>query len=322
VHHPDLELAGLCDVSDDALARGVERSDGAPKTFHRWQEMLEQLRPDVIVISTPNYLHAEMSVGASAAGCHVLCEKPMATTAGDCQRMIEAAGQAGRVLMIGMQRRYSPVFCKAYEMLQAGAIGPPKFMNHVEYRGDWAKKSKDPEEDRRINWRYRQELSGGTLLEKSTHFFDVFSWFAGSCGQQVTGTGGSNVRTHRDTLDHAAVTVHYPPDITASHTLSLFSPSHLRFFDVIGTAGWLRVYYDESRIELHDAGHRRKPLEIDVQGHPTWRTTRRHSGTPEMYNALVGCIRDGTPPAASGAAGLEAVRVAVAGERAIRPAGP
>ena len=49
-----------------------------------------------------------------------------------------------------MQRRYSSVYRKAYEMLKEGAIGPAKFMNHVEYRGDWAKKSKDPEEDRRI----------------------------------------------------------------------------------------------------------------------------------------------------------------------------
>ena len=53
---------------------------------------------------------------------------------------------------------------RRYTILRPCAIGRPRFMNHVEYRGDWAKKAKDAEEDRRINWRYRQQLSGGTLL--------------------------------------------------------------------------------------------------------------------------------------------------------------
>jgi predicted dehydrogenase len=318
VHHPALNLVGLCDVRDDALVRGVERSGGSPETFHDWQKMLDAVSPDVVVVCTPNYLHADMSVGASNAGCHVLCEKPMATTVEDCQRMIDAAARADRVLLVGMQRRYAAVYREAYRLLTDGAIGEPKFMNHVEYRGDWAKKSGDIEEDRRINWRYRQRLSGGTLLEKSTHFFDVFSWFAGSCGTSVAGAGGLSVYTHRDTLDHAAITVRYPPEITASHTLCMFSLSHSRFFDVLGAEGRVRVYYDDSRLELIDRQHRREPLLMDVLGHPTWRTIRRHSGTPEMYDALVDHIRSGTEPAASGVAGLEAVRVGVAAEQAVR----
>ena len=218
VHSPDLELAGLCDVRQEALDRGLKRSEGQGTLFTDWRKMLEDLSPQLVVICTPNHLHAEMSVGASQAGCHVLCEKPMATTVADCKRMIDAATEADRRLLIGMQRRYAPVYRQAFRLVQEGAIGDVKLMNLVEYRGDWAKKSKDPEEDRRINWRYRQALSGGTMLEKGTHFFDVFSWFAAGNATQVSGTGGLNVYAHRDTLDHATVSICYPREITPRPT--------------------------------------------------------------------------------------------------------
>jgi predicted dehydrogenase len=318
VHHPGLQLAGLCDIRPAALAAGVQRSGGRPATFADFEQMLSDLPLDIVVISTPNHLHAPMSIAASGRGCHVLCEKPMATTVSDCQAMVHAAAKAQRVLLIGMQRRYSPVYNRAYQLVQDGTIGRPRFMNHVEYRGDWAKKSKDPEEDRRINWRYRQQLSGGTLLEKSTHFFDVFAWFSGGRGRQVSGVGGINVYSHRDTLDHAAVSIGYSGDIAASHTLSLYGTGHMRFFDVLGDQGRLRVYYDSSRLELHDRQHRREPLVVQAEGHSTWRTVKRHSGTPEMYDALVSAVRQGATVSANGLAGLEAVRVAVAGEQAIR----
>ena len=78
------------------------------------------------------------------------------------------------------------------------------------------------------------------------------------------------------------------------------------------------MYYDDGRIELFDRKHRRKPVALEPTNHPEWRTVRRHSGTPEMYDALVAHIRGGTTPLASGEAGLEAVRVGIAAERAIR----
>jgi predicted dehydrogenase len=98
----------------------------------------------------------------------------------------------------------------------------------------------------------------------------------------------------------------------------MYGVGHMRFFDVLGDEGRLRVYYDDSRLELYDQKHGREPLIEAVKGHPTLRTVRRHSGTPKMYDALVSAIRQGAPVAADGAAGLEAVRVAIAGEKAIR----
>jgi predicted dehydrogenase len=146
----------------------------------------------------------------------------------------------------------------------------------------------------------------------------VFSWFSQGRGLRISGTGGINVYSHRDTLDHAMVSISYSHDISASHSLCLYGLGHMRFFDILGDKGRLRVSYDDSRLELHDLQHRREPLVEDVQGHPTWRTVRRHSGTPEMYDALVNAIRGRSTIDADGLAGLEAVRVAVAGEEAIR----
>jgi predicted dehydrogenase len=104
---PDAKIAALCDVK-------VERAAAAAKQFGLtetaiygdYKELLADKSIDIVHICTPNPLHCEMTVAAFEVGKHVLCEKPLATTAADAQRMIDAAQKAGKKLTVGYQWRY------------------------------------------------------------------------------------------------------------------------------------------------------------------------------------------------------------------------
>lgn len=76
-----------------------------------------------ISVCTPNYLHARITVAALEAGKHVLCEKPMATSLADAEKMNEAAAKSGKILMIGHNQRFVPSHQKAKQLIESGEVG-------------------------------------------------------------------------------------------------------------------------------------------------------------------------------------------------------
>ena len=115
---------------------------------------------DVVYIILPNAMHREWTERAFAAGKHVLCEKPMAVTAEDCQAMIDAGKRAGKQLMIGYRAQFDPYNLRAIDLVSGKeqSIGEPHlvFTEH----GRMLK----PEEETRDEWRARKELAGGGSL--------------------------------------------------------------------------------------------------------------------------------------------------------------
>lgn len=104
-------ITAVCDTDPEALAAG-QRMAAAESATADYHELVARADVDAVVICTPNDTHADIAVAALAAGKHVLCEKPMATTGRDCDRMTDAALRAGRVLQIAQPYRYAP-FCDA-----------------------------------------------------------------------------------------------------------------------------------------------------------------------------------------------------------------
>jgi UDP-N-acetylglucosamine 3-dehydrogenase len=87
----------------ERVARAIWPDDAhRPKVYTDFDQMLSRERPDAVGIFTPNHLHCEFTVKALDAGAHVLVEKPMAPTAAQARRMVEAASKARRVLMVAM----------------------------------------------------------------------------------------------------------------------------------------------------------------------------------------------------------------------------
>ena len=168
--------ATLVAFADPAVARHAEVLEAYPR-MHAYTDHLEMLAAedlDVVSVASPNVFHAEQAIAALRAGCHVLCEKPIATTLRDANRMIAASKKARKKLMIGFTHRMltGPQRCK--RLLSEKAIGKP-FMIRVRlahggpYPG-WAKNS----------WFYNKELSaGGAMLDMGIHAIDLCHWLMG-----------------------------------------------------------------------------------------------------------------------------------------------
>lgn len=119
----EVELVGVCDLVEER-ARRLAAAVGAA-TYTDLPTLLASGRPDLVSVCTAEYQHTEPVLAALAAGCHVLCEKPLAASVADARRMVAAAAAAGRVLGIDYNYRHMPAFAALRAELAAGVLGEP-----------------------------------------------------------------------------------------------------------------------------------------------------------------------------------------------------
>jgi predicted dehydrogenase len=125
-------LVVLGEVSQE-LAESRAREFGFERATTDWRALVEDPAVDVVSITTPNNFHAEMAIAALEAGKHVWCEKPMATSLRDAERMLAAARASGRVAVLGYNYIQNPIVSLMRRLLQAGEIGT---VNHVRIEMD------------------------------------------------------------------------------------------------------------------------------------------------------------------------------------------
>lgn len=131
--NPHCEIAGFYDVVPEK-AQALAKEYGG-RTFASVEELLES-DVDAVSVCVANRFHAAISIQALKAGKHVLCEKPMATTEEDCEAMVEAAREAGKYLMIGLNQRLAKAHVKAKEILDSGEMGEVlTFETHFSHPG-------------------------------------------------------------------------------------------------------------------------------------------------------------------------------------------
>lgn len=118
----DVSLCALCDLNRD-LARDVANRFGIPSAYSHLSEMLSKERSDVVDVCTPPNNHTSVAVEAMENGCHVLLEKPMASSISDCDKMIQASKKYGVKLSVVHNQRFYPPFLKAQQLVEDGVIG-------------------------------------------------------------------------------------------------------------------------------------------------------------------------------------------------------
>src|SRR6266550_6491801 len=119
-------------VSDNPTKlKKLSKKYSVPNTYsyEEYSECLASGEVDAVYIALPNHLHRAYTEAAAAAGIHVLCEKPMAVTEGDCQAMIAAAEKNKIKLMIAYRLHFEEANLKAIELVQSGKLGEPRIFN-------------------------------------------------------------------------------------------------------------------------------------------------------------------------------------------------
>lgn len=171
-------LRAVCDIEKskaDALAK-----DFSSKAYYNIDDLLaNEKQVDVLVVCTPNALHAEHSIKGLNAGMHVICEKPMAITAADAENMITAAKRNNKKLNIVKQNRFNPPVAFVKNLLQQEKLGR---ITSFQLNCFWNR----PAEYYLNTWKGNKEMDGGTLFTQFSHFIDIMFWFLGDI-KSVTG---------------------------------------------------------------------------------------------------------------------------------------
>lgn len=223
---------------DPALAESMGRTYGVPHTTDL-QEVLQNPRIDAVLISTPHDQHEPITLAAAAAGKHVMCEKPIACTVEQANRMIQACETAGVQLGINMVARYEAVTRAAHELVASGVIGRITGLNaHFTIRKDDAYWDGGFTGRSRSPWRrFWKSAGGGVLMINMVHELDRLCFVSGldvvSASAEI-----ATLDTDVEVEDSASVTYRFRNGALGSITASSVAPGNRSFgLQVIGTEG-------------------------------------------------------------------------------------
>ncbi|GGY05894.1 myo-inositol 2-dehydrogenase [Litchfieldella qijiaojingensis] len=167
---------------DDELAEWKARELGFARSTGNWKALVADPDIDVVDICSPNFLHKEMALAAIAAGKHVYSEKPLALSAADAQKMVEAAEQAGVKTLVGFNYIRNSATQLAREIVESGEIG-----ELIHFRG---RHNEDYMTDPRVShgWRTRRETAGaGALGDVGSHILNMAEYLTGQRISEVFG---------------------------------------------------------------------------------------------------------------------------------------
>jgi len=318
------ELAAVSDTDEGRLERLAETCGVAGEVDP--SAILGRGDINAVAIATPQFAHRDLAVEAFEHGKHVFCEKPLACTIEQCDDMIAAAEQAGRVFIVGQQMRYHLHLQKLAGLLQEGVIGRPIMLWLKEMRGPFRVA---PEH----MWIFDKEKSGGMLVEKSCHHFDLFNWLAFSKPVSVYASGGQDVFHELAGMtstidDNAWVMVNYENGTRAMLGLCMFlgrsHPQeggigyHKRDIGVAGERGLIQTEgaLPPHAIEIHSSTSRNtRRIQMDPKG--TVPTPFNQQGNVGIWMDFARCICKGSQPFASGNVGRDALAVSLAAEKSI-----
>jgi predicted dehydrogenase len=183
-------LVALCDLSQtrmdwyNRLLRDNYQANPVP-TYHasQFEQMLTETQPDVVIVTTPDATHHEYIVKAMLHDCDVISEKPMTTDVQKAEAIFEAIQKTGRKLTVTFNYRYAPAYTQLRRVVMEGEIGQPlgvdfSWMLDVRHGADYFRR-----------WHREKHISGGLLVHKATHHFDLVNWWIESYPKEVMAIG-------------------------------------------------------------------------------------------------------------------------------------
>ena len=313
-------VTAYADPHPDSRAAAATLTDGA-RGFTDYRDLLSGDLCDAVVISTPNHTHAGVLLDALPTDLHILVEKPLCTTIEDCLRVVEAARGRSSVTWVGLEYRYMPPVARLIREVHEGTVGSVRMVAIREHRFPFLPKVND--------WNRFNRNSGGTLVEKCCHFFDLMNEITRAAPVRVMASGAQDVNhldevydgAVPDVLDNAFVTVDYDDGSRAMLDLCMFAEAtfNQEEVSVVGDKGKIEALVPEMKVRI---GRRGRHFVGDVESHHvaderiTYQGLHHGSSQLEHLDFIEACRGGGT--AAVGLDdGLLSVAMGLAGQISI-----
>lgn len=205
-------VVAICDTFPAFLRRGAALAPNAER-YDDFTKLLDNRDVEAVVVATPSHLHKEIVLAALAAGKHVYCEAPLATTVEDA-RAIAAAAQKHFKLNFqpGLQARSDKQVVNLLDFVRTGVLGTPlKGRSQFHRKMSWRVASATPEREKALNWRLDSASSIGLVGELGVHHLDLANWFLNGLPTAVMGVGAiSFYKDGRDVFDNVQTLLRYP----------------------------------------------------------------------------------------------------------------
>lgn len=249
----NVDVVAVCDNYEPNYQKAKSIAGGQAKAFYDHRILLEKISSlDGVIIATPLHEHAHIAIDFLQAGVHVFCEKSMARTMADAYAMVEQSRASNKILQIGQQRLFNPVYLGALEKVRLGEIGQITQVRAFWHRNnDWRRPVPDPGLEKKINWRLYKEFSAGLLTELASHQVQVANWFIDEVPTRVMGSGNICFwKDGREVPDQVAMIYDYPGGAKCIYD-SLISNKHYGLEEqVMGHKGTIEPeinrYYSEN----------------------------------------------------------------------------
>lgn len=240
-------IGGLFDPSPASVAQAQQAVGrygqlDAAREYVTIEELCADPSIDAIFICTPNYTHLSVLRSIVAAGKAIFLEKPIATTVADAWSVCQLATAHSQLVRFGLQYRYKAIYAEAvHEVVERQSIGRVHAIHMHEHRFPFL--------DKVGQWNKFNEFSGGTLIEKCCHYFDLLNLFAQGTPVKVYASGHQAVNFKKfnyqgraaDGLDHASVIIDYDNHVVGNFELCMFAPGSSEQLIINGDRGRLRA---------------------------------------------------------------------------------
>jgi myo-inositol 2-dehydrogenase / D-chiro-inositol 1-dehydrogenase len=184
---PEAKVVALADPYPASLAAAAALVSGEVQAHADYRALLAQGNVDAVVIATPNHTHAAVLADVLASGRHVLVEKPLCTTIEDARAVVAAAERHRGLFWVAMEYRYMPPVARLIEEVRRGTVGRLRMLAIREHRFPFLVKVGD--------WNRFARNTGGTMVEKCCHFFDLMCLVIGARPVRVFGSGARTSTT-------------------------------------------------------------------------------------------------------------------------------
>jgi myo-inositol 2-dehydrogenase / D-chiro-inositol 1-dehydrogenase len=324
---PGADIVAIADPTPSSRewARGAlgERA-GHVTEFDSAAQLAKGAQCDAIVVASPNFTHRTVLEPLLASGAAILCEKPLATTLEDARWIVEQAERRKNVFWTGMEYRFMPPAARFIEQVHQGKVGTLRMLSMREHRFPFLPKVGD--------WNRFARWTGGTMVEKCCHFFDLMRLIARSEPVRVYCSGSMDVNhvderyegRRPDIIDNSFTIVDFANGVRAMLDLCMFAEGveHQEEISATGDVARLDVRIPPGDLVFSPRVDWRGPKAVERTHVPVEEAAlsagSHHGATYYQHVAFAAAVRGEAPVAVTAEDGLKAVAIGLAAEISAR----